>query len=177
MTEFKTDPIFEALKTPLGLVDDPERRRQLEAYIEAARPPLERAVTELLSQVVDVVNTGTGARYEVTLGYRQGALDLDVRAREASEASEEPWAFVEGDVEKITLRIPAELKELAIDAANQASLSANSWFVRMLARAVRGSDAQEQPKERRRGRRARDGGDWDSTQRGQRLSGWVGPEE
>jgi len=177
MTEFRTDAIFEALKTPLGLVDDPERRRQLEAYIEAARPPLERAVADLLSQFADVVNAQAGAHYEASLGYRQGVLDFEVRPREAAEVSEEPWAFVEGDVEKITLRIPAELKELAIEAASKASLSANAWFVRMLARAVRGPDVQEPTLGRRRGRRARHEHDWGQPERGQRLSGWVGPEE
>jgi predicted HicB family RNase H-like nuclease len=172
--EFKIDPIFEALKTPLGLVDDPERRRQLEAYIDAARPPLERAVTDLLSQFVDHTNDQCRAHYELALSYRQGALDLEIRPREASEPSEEPWAFVEGDVEKITLRIPAELKDLAADAASKASLSANAWFVRMLARSVRGSEMPPEPPDResrRRGRHDRRRGP------GQRLSGWVGPQD
>ena len=172
--EFRTDAIFEALRTPLGLVDDPERRRQLEAYIEAARPPLERAVTDLLSQFVDAANEQCRAHYELSLSYRRGALDLEIRAREASEPGEAPWAFVEGDVEKITLRIPAELKDLAMDAASKASLSANAWFVRMLARSVRGTEAPPEPPEPesyRRGRHERRRGP------GQRLSGWVGPED
>ena len=174
MTELKMDAIFEALKTPLGLVDDPERRRQLEAYIEAARPTLERSVGDLLSQLTDAVNEQTGAHYEVSLAYRQGALDLDVRAREASDQAGEPWAFVEGDVEKITLRIPAELKDLAMEAASKASLSANAWFVRMLARSVRGSDAPDPAQEERRRRRGRHEEHWG---RGQRISGWVGRED
>lgn len=169
--EFKTDAIFDALRTPLGLVDDPERRRQLEAYIEAARPPLERAVHDLIGQFVDHANDKCHAHYELALSYRQGALDLEIRAREPSEPDEEPWAFVEGDVEKITLRIPAELKDLAMDAASRASLSGNAWFVRMLARSVRGSDEPPERESRRRERHGRRRGP------GQRLSGWVGPED
>ena len=47
--EFKTESVFEALKSPLGLVEDPERRQAFERYVEAARYPLERAVFDLLS--------------------------------------------------------------------------------------------------------------------------------
>ena len=36
MTEFTTDSIFQALKSLLAVVDNDERRRQIEAYIEAA---------------------------------------------------------------------------------------------------------------------------------------------
>ena len=72
-------------------------------------------------------------------------------------------------MEKITLRLPAELKELATEAAGKASLSVNSWFVRVLARALR--RAEETEPERiepdHPGRRGRIG---------QRLTGWVGPE-
>ena len=176
MTEFHTDPLFQALKTPLGLVDEPERRRQLEAYVDAARPPLEGAVADLLAQAVASLNEQVGGHYELSLGYRPGVLDLEVRPREAPDASEEPWAFDEGDVEKITLRIPAELKELAIEAASKASLSANAWFIRMVARAVRGTEAPEPTtREGRRKRRGRHGEHWGGP--GQRLSGWVGTEE
>jgi hypothetical protein len=77
----------------------------------------------------------------------------------------------EGEVEKITLRIPAELKELATEAAARAGLSVNAWYVRMVARAVRNSEAPEPPSDdpSRRGRARRHG-------TGQRLSGWIGPE-
>jgi len=171
VTEFRTDAIFEALKSPLGLIDDPHRRQQIEAYIEAARTPLERAVHDLLSQLAEGVNAQVSTHYEVALSYRQGVLDLEVRAREPAEATEEAWSFSEGDVEKVTIRIPAELKELATDAAAKASLSANAWFVRVLARALRNIEATDEAlDERRRDRKRRHG------ERGQRLSGWVGPD-
>jgi hypothetical protein len=83
-------------------------------------------------------------------------------------------SFSEGDVEKITLRIPAELKDMAVEAATKAGLSSNSWFVRMLARSVRQSEGFEPPREEPRGRRerhSRHGG------MGSRITGWVGPEE
>jgi len=167
MTEFTTESIFEALKSPLGVIDNPERRRQLEDYIEAARVPLERAVFDLLSQFGEEVNGQVAAHYQLKLGYRPGVLDLDVQASEPSDASEEAWSMAEGDVEKVTIRIPAELKDLATEAAAAASLSANRWFVHVLARALR--HAEEPPaQDRRKGRHGR---------AGRRLSGWVGPEE
>ncbi len=165
--EFTTDSIFEALKSPLGVIDSPERRSQVESYIEAARVPLERAVFDLLSQFAENARAAVSAHYEVTLSYRPGVLDLQVRASEPAEAPEETWTLAEGEVEKITLRLPAELKELATEAAARASLSVNSWFVRVLARALRRSEEPEpehMEHHRRHGRF------------GRRLTGWVGPE-
>ena len=162
--EFTTDAIFEALKSPLKVLEDEERRSQLEGYIEAARHPLERSVFDLLSNFGQAVNGEVSAHYQVVLDYKPGVLNLDVRPVEPSAAGEETWSLAEGEVEKITLRIPAELKDLATQAAAQAGLSVNSWFVRMLGRALRAADGPEPPDRSRRGRR------------GRRLTGWVGPD-
>ncbi len=170
MTEFRIDEIFDALKEPLNVIDNEERRRQVEDYIDAARVNVERAVFDLLSKLADATNDEVSAHYEVTLNYKPGVLDLDVRKREDTEPPEEAWSMADGEVEKITIRVPAELKEMAADAAKKASLSANSWFVRQLARSVRGSDVDvrvEMHETHHRGRRKRRGG---------KLSGWVGPE-
>ena len=164
--ELKIDSIIDALKSPLGVIDNPERRAQIEDYIEAARLPLERAVFDLLSQLAESVNDEVSAHYQVTLAYRAGVLDLAVQAAEADDAA---WSMADGEVEKITLRIPAELKEMAAEAASQASLSANSWFVKTLSRHLRHVDESERA--RRRGRRGR------RHQGGQKLSGWVGGED
>ncbi len=170
MTEFKTDDIFEALKGPLGVIDNPERQQQIKDYIEAARVNVERSVFDLLSKFADAVNQEVSAHYEVTLNYKPGVLDLAVRQREDAEPAEEAWSMSDGEVEKITIRVPAELKEMAADAAKKASISANSWFVRQLARSVRGAEIDvrvETGGRRHRGRRKGRGG---------KLSGWVGPE-
>ena len=161
--EFTTESIFQALKSPLAVIDSPERRSQLEDYVDAARLPLERSVFDLLSQFAEAVDTEVSSHYQVTLSYRPGVLDLQVRASEPAEQPEETWSLAEGEVEKITLRIPAELKDLASEAAARSGLSVNSWFVRVLARALRRAEEPDE-RHRRRGRR------------GQRLTGWVGPE-
>ena len=152
--ELKIDSIIDALKSPLGIIDNPERRSQIEDYIEAARLPLERAVFDLLSQFAESVNDEVSAHYQVTLSYRAGVLDLAVQAAEADEPDGAAWSLADGEVEKITLRIPAELKGLAAEAASQASLSANSWVIKTLSRHLRKGDALALERGlRRRGRR------------------------
>lgn len=169
MTEFRTDRIFEALKGPLGVVDNPERRKQLEDYIDAARLGLESSVFDLLSRFADSVNGEVSGHYQVDLAYRPGVLNLDVRPREPGEPEGEVWSTAEGEVEKITLRIPGELKELATEAAAKSGLSVNAWFVRVLARALRGADVAEPRREQRR--------DMRHGRTGSHVTGWVGPEE
>jgi hypothetical protein len=172
MTEFTTDAIFEALKGHLGVIDNPERREQVERYIDSAQVLLERSVFDLLSRFAETVNGEVAAHYQVSLSYRPGVLDLDVRQTSPGEERAEVWSLAEGEVEKITLRIPAELKELATEAAAKAGLSVNAWFVRVLARALRSAEAPEPPDSMRRGphRPGRPG------RPGRRLTGWVGPE-
>ena len=148
MTEFRTDAVFEALRQPLALVDDADRRQAFERYVEAARFPLERAVFDLLSSLVAAVDSAVQERYRVRLTYRGGALELHVDpvavSSERSVPPPEPapgeWTFSDGEMEKITIRIPGELKDVVTRAASSAGLSANSWFVRALSRSVSGSE-------------------------------------
>jgi hypothetical protein len=171
--EFRTDTIFDALKGPLGVVDSPERRKQLEDYIDAARLGLESSVFDMLSRFADSVNGQVAAHYQVDLTYRPGVLNLDVREREPTEPEGETWSTAEGDVEKVTLRIPGELKDLATEAAAKSGLSLNSWFVRMMARALRSADEPDRHERRERRRESRHGGGGG----GSRLTGWVGGDE
>jgi predicted HicB family RNase H-like nuclease len=181
--EFRTEPVFESLKSLLGVVDNPERREQIEGYIDTARATVDRSIFDVLSQFAEGVNDRVAAHYEVALNYRPGVLDLDVRERAASEPVDESWSMAEGDVEKITLRIPTELKDLATEAAGKAGLSVNAWFVRMLARSLRNSsEATPEPDSGGRRRHRRRGGHGEhwfggAPAAGKRLSGWVGPEE
>jgi hypothetical protein len=166
-TTLPLDPVFDALRQPLGLVEGEERRRQIETFIETARVPLERAIFELLAQALHTVDERVGERYRVRLAYRPGgpAVEVEEKVQDGDEAR---WSAMEGDVEKITIRIPAELKDLATQAASQAGTSANTWFVKALARALRNMESQQQrPQAWREERHGR----------GSRLSGWVGGDE
>jgi len=169
-TEIRTEPVFDALKQPLALIENDERRRAIETYIEAARTPLERAVHDLMSQLVQAVDERVGNHYRVRLAYRPGGLAVEIDEK-TGNGEEAQYSTLEGDVEKITIRIPAELKDLAQQAASKAGTSANTWFVKALARAVRNIEVQTAPPPPSwREGRSRPG-------RGSRLSGWVGGED
>jgi hypothetical protein len=173
MAEYTTEGIFKSLKSLLGIIENEERRKQIEAYIDSARVPLERSVFDLLSKFADEVDGELSGEYKVNLRYRPGELELNVERPTPGEATAESFSMAEGDVEKITLRIPSELKDLATEAAARSGLSLNSWFVRMLARSVRDVEREPWGDEGRRGRRHERRGHRGA---GQRLSGWVGPE-
>jgi hypothetical protein len=173
-TELRTEPVFDALKQPLALIESDERRRAIETYVEAARTPLERAVFDLMSQMAQAIDAKVSPHYRVRLGYAPGGLTVEVDENAGAAGDEAQWSALEGDVEKITIRIPAELKDLAQQAASKAGTSANTWFIKALARAVKNIDVQTAPpaarpagwREERRG-----------PQRGQRLSGWIGGDD
>jgi hypothetical protein len=177
--EFKTESVFDALRSPLGLVEDPERRQAFERYVEAARYPLERAVFDLLSQLVTAADEKVSDRYHLRLSYLPGALMLDVEpvqaAADDAPADDLPdWSVADGETEKITIRIPAELKDLATQAAAAAGVSANSWFVRAMARSLRAMEerpeAPRPPWPPQPPRPASPG------KQGKKLQGWYGGE-
>jgi hypothetical protein len=169
-TELRTEPVFDALKQPLGLLESDDRRRQVETYIEAARVPVERAVHDLMSQLVSAIDEQIGDQYRIRLAYRPGGLALEVDEK-VQNGDEARWTGMEGDVEKITIRIPAELKDLATQAAARAGTSANSWFIKAMARAIRSVESGPPP--------GRPDHRWHNERhgRGSRLSGWIGDDD
>ncbi len=185
MTDLRTEPVFDALKQPLALIESDERRRGIETYIEAARTPLERAVFDLMSQMAAAIEQQLGEGYRIRLNYQPGGLQVEAEAGNAQVSDEQAFSTAEGDVEKITIRIPAELKDLAQQAAGKAGTSANTWFVKALARAVRNIDVQSGPPPppsswRSARRHDDDHGDIRpprSKDRGSRISGWVGGDD
>jgi hypothetical protein len=171
-TELQTQPVFDALRQPLALIESEERRKGIETYVEAARTPLERAVYDLMSQMATAIDEKVAEHYRIRLSYQPGGLAVEVEEKVAANGADEAqWSATEGDVEKITIRIPAELKDLAQQAAGRAGTSANSWFVKALARAVRNMDAQPAPPPPGRWQAERKHG------RGSRISGWLGGED
>jgi hypothetical protein len=197
-TELRNELVFDALKQPLALIDNDERRRAIETYVEAARTPLERAMYDLMSQMAVAIEEQVKEHYKIRLTYTPGGLNVEVEAKTPAAGEEQAWSTSEGDVEKITIRIPAELKDLAQQAASRAGTSANTWFVKALARAVRNIEVQSgppsgdkpRPSDKRRGFGVDIGRDFgrdlgrdlgrDSGRdsgRGSRLSGWVGGDD
>lgn len=179
MAELRTEPVFDALKQPLALIESDERRRAIETYVETARTPLERAVFDLMSELVAAVQEQVGDAFRIRLAYQPGGLAVEVEetAPAAATGEDAGWSPTDGDVEKITIRIPAELKDLAQQAASRAGTSANTWFVKALARAVRNIDVQTAPPPAPAppGRRSSEGEK--RSGRGSRISGWVGGDD
>lgn len=170
MATIRTDSVLDALQRPLDLVEDPDRRQAFARYVEAARIPLERAIFDLLSAAVDAINAEVQTHYRVRLLYTTGALELEVQPQEEPRAEAEggAWSLAEGEVEKVTIRIPAELKEMVVQAAGRAGTSLNSWFVRSLARTLRELEESPSPPP--------PPGPPPSRGPGARLTGWLGGE-
>jgi len=170
--EIDLKAVFEALERPLALVDSPERQSDIRRYIEAARVHLERSIFDLLSGAVQAVNeSGGGVRSH--LEYQAGVLHHVVEPageESGSDAEAEPLFSIEGDVEKVTIRIPAELKDLISQAANLRGTSVNTWYVRELARTISRQvrdQIRDQARDEVRNRRG-------ERRRGSSLRGFVG---
>ena len=152
-TEIDLGPLLAGLEQPLQLIGDAETRERLQAYINAARPQVERAAFDVLSQVVNAFNDANPEQ-RARLEYANGALHVRVEA--AQDGEPEP-SFSDSDLEKVTLRLPKELKELIDMAAGRHGISANNWYVRELsrtiARHVRESMRESAREERHEGRR------------------------
>jgi hypothetical protein len=149
--------LAEALKTALPFIENPEKRADFERYITSSQVFLERALHDLLAALVLQINEarGPGLRLE----YAAGGLEV-VLEPHAPEPEPEPsfGPDIEGDFEKVTIRLPSELKDLISQAANLRGLSQNSWYLRELARALaRQAPAPPEPPAPpgRRGRRLR----------------------
>lgn len=131
----QTDEVFDALKRPLDLIDDPQRRDDLTRFIETARLHQERAIVDLISDVVAKVNEASGDT-RVRLEYRDRAFSLTVDANQPEEDTGDPLTRMDGDVDKVTIRLPSALKELIDRVAAERGISLNSWYVRALARSA-----------------------------------------
>jgi hypothetical protein len=164
-TTLNLDEVFEALQRPLALIDDQQRRDEMQHFLDAARIHQERAIFDLISDIVARVNEAAPDT-RVRLEYRSRQLHLAVDSNTVSEEdAADPMMRMDGDLEKVTIRLPKALKEQIDQAAGERGVSLNSWYVRTLARAIfrqmrghRGDDAHREPAfawPGRRGRRRR----------------------
>ena len=130
------DPALDALQGPLALIDDQQRREEMRRFVDAARVHQERALFDLVSDVVAGINEATGET-RVRLEYQAGHLHIAVDSNTVHEDdAADPMTRMDGDLEKVTIRLPRPLKEHIDRAADERGVSLNSWYVRALARAV-----------------------------------------
>jgi hypothetical protein len=134
-TQIDLSSLLAGLEQPLGLIDNEQRRNDLQAYVGAARPHVERAAFDVLSGVVAAFNDAAQEQ-RARLEYSGGGLFLVVDATGSDHEPEAGQAFSEGDQERVTLRLPKELKDLIDSLASRGGMSANNWYVRELSRVI-----------------------------------------
>ena len=145
-----------ALQGPLAFVAEPEKRAVVQGYLDSIDVFLERAVIDLLASLSGAVNASENeltARVE----YRPEGPCFVIEVQQQEPATEQAATFVEGDLEKITIRVPRDLKSMIDRLASGEGVSANSWYIRELARSLHrfGRDeAQAEARGRRRGNRS-----------------------
>lgn len=162
-----TGPVFQAFDGALALINDPEQRTLVERILNASRDSVQRAIHDTLRAVADEVNEAANGTLQADLIYRPDGLELTITTptpeEQAQADAEIELAFDTGEIERLTLRLPSELKELAALAADQSGVSLNTWLTRLVTREA----GRRQGREEYRGRRGRRGP-------GQSLKGWIG---
>lgn len=160
------DHVFEAFDASLELIDDERQREVASRVITASRDSVQRAVHDLLTQVAEEVNEAVAGAAHVELVYGPDGLDLNVTSEAPGEREPEiEIAFADSEIERLTLRLPAELKDLAAVAAGKGGLSLNAWLTRVVGQAASFEERAER-RGRRHGRRRKGSGD--------SLRGWIG---
>ena len=113
---------------------------------------LERALFALLIDVVQTVNAADG-NVRARLEYLPEGAKLVVEPQAEGATEEGPKFDVRGEFEKVTIRLPNELKELINQAAKLGGTSVNGWYVRELARTIGRQWREEMRQNRREGGR------------------------
>ena len=127
------DEVSQALNRPLAMIEDPQRREEMQRFLDAARVHQERAVFDLISDIVAKINEAS-ADTRVRLEYQAREFRLAVETNAPEPDSGDPMTRMDGDLEKVTIRLPKVLKDLIDDLVTQRGTSLNSWYVRTLAR-------------------------------------------
>ncbi|HJN92420.1 MAG TPA: hypothetical protein QGF05_06805 [Dehalococcoidia bacterium] len=174
--------MLEAFDAALELVEDEGQQERLRRVIQASQASVERATQDLLAGVLEEVNSELAGRARVDLRYTAAGISVSVvsNAAAAEGDEDEAWLFSDSELEKVTLRLPVELKDRASSAAKETGLSANAWFTRLLARELReprdDSEEREPSRKKRKGRRGHLGGHnrREQGRHGDSLKGWIG---
>ena len=159
-------PILEAFDDALALIEDGEQRARLQRVLRAAAPAVENAAIGIVRAAAAEVNEVSGGAVRAEVVHSAEGPELRVEALSPMEPSSTApdLEFDASEIERLTLRLPSELKEVAAIAAEQAGVSLNAWLTRVV--------SQEAG---RRGRSGR-GRDFGHGEHGgsQTLKGWIG---
>lgn len=157
-------PILEAFDDALALIEDGEQRARLQRVLRAAAPAVERAAASMVRAIAAEVNEVSGGAVHAEVVHGAEGPELRVEALSPMEPSSTApdLEFDASEIERLTLRLPSELKEVAAIAAEQAGVSLNAWLTRVVSQEA--------------GRRGRRGRDFGHGEHGgsQTLKGWIG---
>lgn len=148
--------IANASKKALDLVDDPERRRILEQFVDSTGPLVEAAARDAFQELLDEIDSQLAPHVRLRLIQEGTRLVVDVVT--LGEERGRGWTLrLDGDtVSKVLLRMPSNVKSRATESAKRAGVSLNSWTVDILERALE-NRRQRQPRPEEPGSRASDG--------------------
>ena len=128
--------IAEAPKRALNLVDDPEKRRILEQFLDSTGPLVEAALRDALQGFVREVNTQLAPQARLRLVQEGTRLIPDVVALGEETMRSMTRRLDNEEVAKVLVRMPSNVKSRASEAAQKAGTSLNSWTVSILERAL-----------------------------------------
>ena len=136
--------ISEAPKRVLNLVEDPEKRRVLEQYLDSAGPLIETALRDALQELVDDINAQLAPQARLRLVQEGSRLLPDIVTLGEEQGRGVARHLAGEGVAKVLVRMPSDVKIRASEAARKAGTSMNTWTVNILERALVGlRDRQE----------------------------------
>ena len=125
-----------AARKVLLLVEDAERRKTLEQFLDSASPLVESAAREVVQTLVEEINVQLAPHAQVRLIQDANKVTAEV-VRLGSERVRRGSHRLDGDtVSKVLFRIPSTIKDMAAESARKAGMSLNSWTVDILERAI-----------------------------------------
>jgi predicted HicB family RNase H-like nuclease len=128
--------IADASKKALDLVDDAERRRFLEQYLDSTGPLVEAAARNAFQNLLDEINDQLAPHARIRLIQEGTRLSADVVT--LGEERRRGWTLhLDSDtISKVLVRMPSNVKDRATESAQKAGVSLNSWTVDILERAL-----------------------------------------
>jgi predicted HicB family RNase H-like nuclease len=128
--------IADASKKALNLVDDAERRRFVEQFLDSTGPLVEAAARNAFQNLLDEINDQLAPHARIRLIQEGTRLAAEVVT--LGEERRRGWTLhVDSDtISKVLVRMPSSVKDRATESAQKAGVSLNSWTVDILERAL-----------------------------------------
>ncbi len=128
--------IADASKKALNLVDDAERRRFVEQFLDSTGPLVEAAARNAFQNLLDEINDQLAPHARIRLIQEGTRLSAEVVT--LGEERRRGWTLhLDSDtISKVLVRMPSSVKGRATESAQKAGVSLNSWTVDILERAL-----------------------------------------